>query len=39
MRIRIYQIADASESQNRFMDYDYTMEHGGIDESAYKNVF
>ena len=39
MRIRIYQIADASESQNRFMDYDYAMEHGGIDESAYKNVF
>lgn len=39
MRIRIYQIADASESQNRFMNYDYAMEHGGIDESAYKNVF
>ena len=21
------------------MDYDYAMEHGGIDESAYKHVF
>ena len=39
MRIRIYQIADSSESANRYMDYDYAMEHGGIDESEYKNVF
>lgn len=39
MRIKIYQITDSSENRNRFMNYDFTMEHGGIDESTYKNVF
>lgn len=39
MRIRIYQINGSSESANRYMDYDYAIKHGGIDESEYKNVF
>ena len=27
------------ENKNHFMGYDFTMKHGGIDESRYKNVF
>ena len=38
MRIKIYQIND-SNNKNHFMSYDSTMANGGIDESAYKNVF
>lgn len=27
------------ENKKHFMGYDFTMKHGGIDESRYKNVF
>lgn len=27
------------DNKNHFMGYDFTMKHGGIDESRYKNVF
>lgn len=39
MRIKIYQITDSPENHNRFMNYDFTKEHGGIEENTYKNVF
>lgn len=38
MRIKIYQIND-DNNENHFMGYDSTMSNGGIDESAYKNVY
>lgn len=37
MRIKIYQIE--GDNPNKFMGYDFTMEHGGIDENSYRNVF
>ena len=40
MKIKVYQL-DSEQDQNRvkFMDYDFTMKHGGIIPSAYKTVF
>ncbi|HPE95690.1 MAG TPA: YodL domain-containing protein, partial [Bacillota bacterium] len=40
MKIKVYQL-DGKLDKNRvkFMDYDFTMKHGGINPSAYKTVF
>lgn len=40
MKIKVYQL-DNKLDRNRvkFMNYDFTMKHGGIDPSAYKTVF
>lgn len=38
MRIKIYQ-SNGDRNNNQFMNYDFTMAHGGIDESLYKMSF
>lgn len=37
MKVKIYQAP--VEYNNKFMGYDFTMKHGGIDESQYKCVY
>lgn len=40
MRIKIYQLNGKLDTNRvKFMDYDFTMKHGGIVSSAYKTVF
>lgn len=40
MRIKIYQVnGDLDKNRVKFMDYDFTTKHGGIDPSVYKTVF
>ena len=40
MKIRIFQIDGERDTQRvRFMHYDHTIEHGGIDPSAYRQVY
>ncbi len=40
MRVKIYQInADKDSNNVKFRDYDFTMNHGGVDPSVYKCVF
>ena len=37
MRVKIYQAG--IDYENKFMGYDFTMQHGGIDEGAYRCVY
>jgi len=40
VKIKVYQIEQEKDHQNvKFMDYEFTEKHGGIDPAAYKCVF